>query len=305
MQIHIDQSDAIVAPVDVLVVKYAQQRFGLDKTIAGRLSVVGADERTITPGPGSVVLVPSRGVVAAPVIAFVGTVDYAAFDYKDVYRLAQDAINAIQKQMPLAKSVGITAHGPGFGLDELESMRWMLNGIASTSAKFTKITIFERDPKRYSQFQRLLPEALSRTTESFGSSRVIDLNSDTRSVFVAMPFAQEFQDVYELGIGTALRETGFHPERVDQTHFIGNIVERIRNRIEKSKFVVADVTDSNPNVYLEIGFAWGKGRDVITVARSGTELYFNIRQDNCIFYTSVADLKNRLSQALIHVARRQ
>jgi hypothetical protein len=40
-----------------------------------------------------------------------------------------------------------------------------------------------------------------------------------RHVFVAMPFSEDFQNVYEFGIHPAARNCGYICERVDETHF--------------------------------------------------------------------------------------
>jgi hypothetical protein len=43
-----------------------------------------------------------------------------------------------------------------------------------------------------------------------------------------------------------------------QARRVAPAVQRLRERIIKANFVVADVSGANPNVYLEIGFAWGE-----------------------------------------------
>jgi hypothetical protein len=57
-----------------------------------------------------------------------------------------------------------------------------------------------------------------------------------------------------------------------QARRVAPAVQRLRERIIKANFVVADVSGANPNVYLEIGFAWGRGPSAFaasTAARPG------------------------------------
>src|SRR5260370_1274867 len=92
-----------------------------------------------------------------------------------------------------------------------------------------------------------------------------------------MPFKKEMDDVFYYGIQQPLHTAGLLCERVDKDIFSGGIMEYVRNRIETSAVVVAELTGGNPNVYLEVGYAWGKGRPVILVARDEKELHFDVR----------------------------
>src|SRR6185295_12459413 len=82
---------------------------------------------------------------------------------------------------------------------------------------------------------------------------------EKKVVFVAMPYADEFENVYEYGIYPAVRQCGFICEKVNEAHFTGDILQRIRHGIETASIVIADLTHARPNVYLEVGYAWGHG----------------------------------------------
>ena len=88
-------------------------------------------------------------------------------------------------------------------------------------------------------------------------------NREKKTVFVAMPFAEEFEDVYQFGIYAAVRRCGYICEKVDESVFAGSIVERIMDGIRNAEFVIADLTLERPNVYLEVGYAWGMNKPVI------------------------------------------
>ena len=99
-----------------------------------------------------------------------------------------------------------------------------------------------------------------------------------------MPFSEDFQNVYEFGIYPAVRNCGFICERVDETHFTGDVLTRIRGGIEAADLVIADLTEGRPNVYLEVGYAWGRGIPVIFVAKKGETLHFDVSTHRCVFY---------------------
>ncbi len=116
--------------------------------------------------------------------------------------------------------------------------------------------------------------------------------------FVAMPFSPEMEDVFYYGIQNPVRQLGYICERVDQEAFIGDILEQVKMRIENAEIVIADLTGSNPNVYLELGYAWGKGRPTVLVANKKDELKFDVRGQRCLKYQSIKDLEIQLTTEL-------
>lgn len=75
-------------------------------------------------------------------------------------------------------------------------------------------------------------------------------------VFVAMPFKREFDAVFFTAIDTAVRNVGAVCERIDMIEFSGDILTEIKRRISACSAVVADVSQGNPNVLYELGFAY-------------------------------------------------
>src|SRR5207247_7310198 len=110
------------------------------------------------------------------------------------------------------------------------------------------------------------------------------------------PFADDFTDVFELRIYEPIKSLNIKCERSDSTAFVGDIVQRIRERIESASLIVAEVSTPNPNVYLEIGYAWGRNKRVLLVCREAVELNFDVRNHNYIKYKNIVDLKKRITQ---------
>lgn len=91
---------------------------------------------------------------------------------------------------------------------------------------------------------------------------------------------------------------GRRVERVDRAVFTGEITEKILSSIELAGTVIADLTHERPNVYYEIGFAHGRGKQVILTAREGTKAHFDLQSQKILFYRSATDLELRLAPML-------
>jgi hypothetical protein len=118
-----------------------------------------------------------------------------------------------------------------------------------------------------------------------------------RNVFVIMSFKREFRDVFA-SCKEVCREFRFEADRTDESASLERIVPRIEAGIRRSAFVIADVTESSPNVFYEIGYAKGLGKEVILTAKQGTELPFDVDDIPTIFWEIQEDLKAGLRKCL-------
>jgi nucleoside 2-deoxyribosyltransferase len=85
--------------------------------------------------------------------------------------------------------------------------------------------------------------------------------------FVLMSFSDDFDDIYKPGIKAACEEVGIYCERVDETHVLGPIYDKIVNAITKADIIIADLTGRNPNVYYETGFAHAQNKVTIHLCK--------------------------------------
>jgi hypothetical protein len=102
--------------------------------------------------------------------------------------------------------------------------------------------------------------------------------------FVVMPFADGFDEIYSLFIHETMSKSGFDVCRADDIASSQNILKDIVRAIAESDLVVADLTDSNPNVYYELGLAHALGRPVILLAQNIDDLPFDLRSYRVIPY---------------------
>ena len=104
-----------------------------------------------------------------------------------------------------------------------------------------------------------------------------------KHLFVAMPFATEFDNAFYFGIKQPVERRLRKCERVDQEVFTGDIVERLKNRISSCDLVIADITGNNPNVLYELGYADGLGKPVIVISQE-QETVFDLKTRRQIRY---------------------
>ena len=109
------------------------------------------------------------------------------------------------------------------------------------------------------------------------------------------------KDHYDYGISNAARKAGFLCERADYAHFTGDVFEWVKSRIDACKAVVADLSYANPNVYLEVGYAWGRKKPTILLLRDGDKLTFDTQGQRCLTYKRIKDVEEALHRELTHL----
>ena len=120
------------------------------------------------------------------------------------------------------------------------------------------------------------------------------------SVFVLMPFAKQFDDVFKCGIAPAAQDAGMRCERIDAQHFTGEIVRRIYQNIAHADIIVSVTTGKNPNVFYETGYSHALGKPTIPLAEHVGDIPFDLRPYPHLIYSRrrIADLKIALQKRL-------
>ena len=126
---------------------------------------------------------------------------------------------------------------------------------------------------------------------------------DPKLVFVIISFTPDMEPVFE-GIQAAGEELGLRVERVKDMPGDYRITEKVLEMIEDALLVVADLTHERPNVYFEIGYARGIGKTIITAAREGTTLHFDVKDWTCTFYNDSRTLERYLRKRFEYEVKR-
>lgn len=105
-----------------------------------------------------------------------------------------------------------------------------------------------------------------------------------KRAFVVMSFLESYRRVYFEALKPALEESGYYCFRADEEPGPGNIPAEIVRALISSDLVVADVSESSPNVYYELGISHCLGNKTITITQSADRLPFDIRVFRALQY---------------------
>lgn len=141
-------------------------------------------------------------------------------------------------------------------------------------------------------------------------------NSRIKNIFVAMPFSDDFDDVWDniVDVYDELIKEGYQldksnkygdrcvPNRVDKTNEVSkDLIVKIKESIDKCDLVIADLTNANPNVYYEIGLAEAQGKNCIFIydtRKQESKVHFDLMTMERIEYENFTQLKERLKEKL-------
>lgn len=323
VRVEITVGDALAVNADILALKYARNFYGLDMQVARRL--LESQQVEITPPVGGFRLLASGGTIAAKYVLFVGVPELYSFGYHEIREFSAKVLSSLAGEAPATRVLALTLHGPGYGLDEgecfLSEVAGITEAIASGDypAQLEVVKIVEQNEGRARRLleiletylpggridvdTRILRQRIGK--ERSETLRAIGYDSEQKPhIFVAMPFADEMGDLFHYGIQQAISSSGYLCERMDQIPSVGDALARIKQRIKTAVLVVADLTGASPNVYLEVGYAWGCNvPTVLLIKKDEIEtLRFDVAGQGCIAYANIRDLEEKLFSALTVLA---
>lgn len=126
-----------------------------------------------------------------------------------------------------------------------------------------------------------------------------------QQAFIAMAFCKETEKIRE-AFRTAISESGYSVRIIDEKEHNNQIVPEIFFEIERSKFLVVDITYPNYGAYYEAGYAQALGKQVIVCCQATAfgskdkkkRPHFDISQKSMIVWTDETDLIVRLKRRI-------
>lgn len=120
-----------------------------------------------------------------------------------------------------------------------------------------------------------------------------------------MSFSEE-TDTIRKAFRQAIQESGYTARVIDEKEHNNQIVPEIFFEIERSKFVVVDVTYPNYGAYYEAGYAQALGKQVIICCRKSEfeskdrqkRPHFDISQKSMVVWQDESDLVTRLKKRI-------
>ena len=121
-------------------------------------------------------------------------------------------------------------------------------------------------------------------------------------VFVIMPFREDLKPVFVDIIQPTVEEimVGYSCIRADEDHEPGKIDNKVWTLIQEAEFIIAEITDHNPNVLTELGIALTFGKPVYVFSGKPLDktLFIDVKTLLAQEYSDAEDLKKKLTEVL-------
>ena len=120
-----------------------------------------------------------------------------------------------------------------------------------------------------------------------------------RNCFVIMPFAGEFEGIWETIIRPTVEQAGDTCVRADDFFSPGVIMDDVLKRISEADYLIADLTHRNPNVFYELGIAHATKKDVLLITQEINDIPFDLAHQRVISYSDSVSGAENLRTSLI------
>ena len=113
--------------------------------------------------------------------------------------------------------------------------------------------------------------------------------SEKRKCFIIQPLTDKYKKRCEETYKPAIEEAGLIPYRVDEDYDAMKLkIQTIKEEIEKSVACLAEISEDNPNVWYELGFADGHDVPVVLICERDKRdrLPFDVNQRDTYFYST-------------------
>lgn len=195
--------------------------------------------------------------------------------------------------------------------------RW---GASTQSYQVLELRIFGTETAWHKpsgiQLEKHIGKARNRYS-AFAKRAEKALGSTVHRVFIVMPIQgeqfgtqdeqriwREYDSRFEV-IEKLLGKFDAVAIRIDKEHTLDELVKRIKEEIEKCRFVIADLTDERPSCYFEAGYAEALRKPIVFVAskesvvnpKTKTKIHFDIHR-NVNYFTNSTELRQKLKAAL-------
>lgn len=169
-----------------------------------------------------------------------------------------------------------------------------------TGDKFEEFTVDSKNLFTY--FEKKAKKILQ--TENFPIFIIMPIQGDKFGSQDDQRIFKEFDERFQK-IEKLLQKYNCTAIRIDKEYPMEELVKRIKSEIEKSKFVIADLTDERPSCYYESGYAEAKNKPIIFIAskesiitpRKETKIHFDIHR-NVNYFSNHNEMIDKLRNTI-------
>jgi len=124
------------------------------------------------------------------------------------------------------------------------------------------------------------------------------VKKETPKAFVVMQFSSPYNELYEDVIKKICNTFDLNVVRADETYGPGLILADIVKQINESRLIIAEISQSNPNVFYEVGYAHALNKPTILIAEKATKLPFDVSPFRTLFYENTIPGKQKIEDGL-------
>lgn len=173
--------------------------------------------------------------------------------------------------------------------------------LMNTEKKWKDINhlILSANDKNFDNNGKISPEKF---LNEFGLD-ITNIEMQKDLVFVLTPSDNEFVSDYWVVRDTCkkVKLRALRGDEQDLNYTNSSILAHILKYIIKSRLVVANISNRNPNVYYELGIAHMLGKPSILLCRQGGSVPFDLQQKYIVFYSNEEELAIKLEDALLNI----
>lgn len=125
-----------------------------------------------------------------------------------------------------------------------------------------------------------------------------DVKKEAPKAFVVMQFSSPYNELYDDVIKKVCKEFDLNVVRADETYGPGLILSDIIKQIYESRLIIAEISQSNPNVFYEVGYAHALNKPTILIAEKTTKLPFDVSPFRTLFYENTIAGKQKIEDGL-------
>jgi hypothetical protein len=133
-----------------------------------------------------------------------------------------------------------------------------------------------------------------------------DFPIDEDLCFVLMPFKELFDTIYEDHIKPTVERLEGHSlrcRRADDIYRVGPFMDDVWEQTCRARFLIAELTGRNPNVFYELGIAHTVGKKVIMLTQTMEDVPADLRHHRVIPYSPSLRGPQKLEQDLARTIR--
>lgn len=124
------------------------------------------------------------------------------------------------------------------------------------------------------------------------------VNEIEAKAFVIMQFTTPYNELFRDVIESVCKDKRIKALRADEKYGPGHILSDIMQEIYLAKFIIAEITPPNQNVFFEVGFAHAMRKPIIFIAERGKDLPFDVSGFRVLFYENSIAGKNAIEEGL-------